>query len=300
MPTLVTGASGFLGRALCPLLTDAGHAVVGVQRTRPVPPGVQPLLLPAVPDNGPELAAWIHESRPARVLHLGSPVNPARDPALWEEMQTGVLQTTAHIARACAATDTPLVLVSTCEVYGDGPAPFHESQRPQPVSPYSAAKAAAELWVSTLARTQGLRALILRPFLAYGPHQERRGLVPAAVRAAVRREPFPMTAGAQTRELNHVQDLARGIAMAAESGLWGHTLNLCGGPELPVLQIVQRIFDLAGADRSLIMPGALPTRSGEVARFCGDPSLCASLLGYQPRIDLDAGLRACIDAERAA
>jgi dTDP-glucose 4,6-dehydratase len=294
---LVTGAGGFLGHALCARLLGLGAQVHGSQRQRPVPVGVQAHSLPKTGPTGPTLSVLITTLRPAVVFHLGSPVDPDRDPQRFEEMQEGVLATSAAVAQACLASHTRLVHVGTCEVYGDGPTPFHEDQPLRPVSPYSAAKAATDLWVQTLMRTQGLQASITRPFLTYGPGQRSGALIPTAIRAALAGAPFPMTQGTQTRELNFVSDMAQALTLAAAPAALGLTLNLCCGQEHTVREIVEHIYRLAQADPALVQVGAQPQRAGESQRFFGDPSRIQAL-GYQPRVSLEQGLLACIVAAR--
>lgn len=294
---LVTGASGFLGRTLCARLLALGAQVHGSQRQRPVPRGVHSHPIPHTGPSGPALSALVTTLRPHVVFHLGSPVDPDRSPQRFEEMQQGVLATTDAVAQACLGTQTRLLHVGTCEVYGDGPTPFQEDQALRPVSPYSAAKAAADLWVQTLMRTQGLKASIARPFLTYGPDQRSGALIPTAIAAALDAAPFPMTQGTQTRELNYVSDMAKALILAASPEAVGQTLNLCCGQEHSVREIVERIYYLAEADPTLVQVGALPQRAGESTRFYGDPSRIQAL-GYQPQVSLDQGLLACIAAAR--
>lgn len=300
-PVLVTGAGGFIGRALCQALQIRDAQVHGTQRLRPVPPGVHAHPVPTDRWNsGPTLAELVHRLRPEVVFHLGAPVDPVRDPSRFEQMSQGILQSSAALAQACLDTETRLVHVSTCEVYGDAPAPFREDQALRPVSPYSAAKAAADLWLQTLIRTQDLRATIVRPFLTYGAHQGSGALIPSAIAAAIAHRPFPMTQGTQTRELNHVADVAQGLLLCAQPQALGQTLNLCCGEDHSVRSLVERVYRLAQADPELVQVGALPQRAGESTRFYGDPSRI-NALGYQPMIALDQGLSDCIaEARRVA
>ena len=67
-----------------------------------------------------------------------------------------------------------------------------------------------------------------------------------------------------------------------------------------MVDIARAVFDLAGAPPDLLQPGAVPTRPGEVPRFCGSTERCRRLLGYVPQVSLREGLQRTIDAARAA
>jgi nucleoside-diphosphate-sugar epimerase len=245
------------------------------------------------------LAKCIVRIAPDLVIHLAAPVSLDRDPSAMGPLWEGIFDTTDAVARACLQADIRLVVAGTCEEYGNGPAPFGEGQAPQPVSPYSTAKAAATHWVLCLARSRGLRATVVRPFLTYGPDQTAKRLIPSAIERALAGAEFPMTQGTQTREFNHVSDVVRGILAARAAIARGRILNIGGGPELPVLEMVQRVYQGCGADPKLIQAGALPPRGGETRRFVGDHSLARELLGHRPKVSLDAGLAETIAAGRA-
>ncbi len=288
---LVTGASGFIGQALCHRLLEAGAAVTGVAHQRPLPDGVPGEAIDLVEGIGAVVAA-LH---PDVLIHLAAPVVLDRDPALYPRLRRGLLDSTEAVARACLARDVRLLHVGTCEEYGDGAAPFHEAQAARPVSPYSALKAAASAYVGMLGRVAGLRATIVRPFRTYGPG-DRSSVVAAACRAALAGQPLPLTDGAQIREWNHVDGMVVGLmAAAAHPGAVGRLLNLGGGPRAAVRDLVARVFALAGADPGLLRVGALPRRPGEVDRFWGDHSAAEALFGPLPQPSLDEGLRDCLD-----
>ena len=292
---LVTGASGFLGRAVCALLQEAGAEVFGTWHSRPLPAAIpgEPMDLPGGAD------ALIRRVQPQVVLHLAAPVNVARDPALYATMRRGILDGTVEVAEACRAVGARLVAVGTCEEYGDAEAPFREDAAVAPVSPYSALKAAATAWVTMRARTSDLDAVVVRPFRAYGPGG-RGGLIPAACRAALRGEPFEMTDGAQVREWNHVDAIAAGVVAAgAHPDARGRVLNLGGGPRAAVLEVAQTLFALAGADPGLLRPGALPRRAGEVDRFWGDHAAAEALWGRLEQPSLADGLADTLEWHRS-
>ncbi len=293
---LVTGAGGFIGRRLCSLLLEQGAEVHGTVRTSAALPGV---IAHTVELSDPTaVLACFDAVRPALVYHLASPVDLSRDPAAFAALRPGILDATHHVAQGCIAHGARLVSTGTCEEYGAQRAPFTESMQAMPVSAYSSLKLAATQWLLTLHRVAGLQATVVRPFLSYGPGQAPGRLIPAAIAAAIAGLPFDITDGRQTRELNFVDDVARGIAAAASPAALGAVLNIGGGPELSVRQLAATIFELADADPALVRPGALPLRPGEVERFYGDHSRARELLGHHPRVGLHQGLRATIDHVR--
>jgi nucleoside-diphosphate-sugar epimerase len=295
-PVLVTGAGGFLGAALCRHLLARGVEVHGIVRERPAPDGVRARRLDLV-----DVESWrsvFAEIDPEIVFHLAAPVDLSRAPEAWDALRPGILDVSSEVARACLRSGARLVAVGTCEEYGDGPAPFREDQIPRPVSAYSALKAAATLWLTALHRLHGLRVTVARPFLCYGPGQSPGRLVPLAIQRALRGEPLDCTDGRQTREWNHVEDVVRDLTLCAAPGLEGRVLNLGGGPEQTVADVIHAIFALCGANPRLVRLGALPRRPGEVARFVGDHTLAERLIGARPRRSLEEGLRETVEAAR--
>lgn len=283
---LVTGASGFVGTALCHLLMELGAEVHGTFRARPCPAGVvdHPLNLPADVDG------TLTRARPSVVFHLASPVDLSRAPEQYPRMRAAIVDGSDQIARWCLRNRVRLLYVGTCEEYGQGTAPFHEDQALQPVSAYSALKAAAGHWVGTLSRTQGLQATVVRPFRAYGPG-DHHSVVAQAGRAALEGRAFPMTSGEQVREFNHVDAIAWGmVAAAAHPEAIGALLNLGGGERRSVRSLVEQIFAAAGASADLVQAGALPHRAGEVAQFYADTTRSDALFGSLPNPPLAEGL----------
>jgi len=291
---LVTGAGGFLGRHLCAHLLAQGARVHGTWLHRPVPDGTVGWHV-----DLRRARAWrevFAQVAPELVYHLAAPVDLSRDPRRFGRLQAGILGATQHVAESCLSAGTRLVATCTCEVYGDQEAPFSEDLPPRPVSAYSCLKAAATAWLLTLARQEGLKVTVVRPFLTFGPGQAERFLIPSAIRAALQDRAFPLTSGTQTREVNFVADTVRGIALGAVDAAVGGLFNIGGGPEIPVLDLARRIYTLCGRDPGRVRPGALAPRKGEARRFFGDHARAREVLGHVPGVGLDAGLRASIEA----
>jgi dTDP-glucose 4,6-dehydratase len=144
--------------------------------------------------------------------------------------------------------------VSTDEVYGDlDEGTATESSPLQPSSPYSASKAGGDLLVSAFARTYGAEALIVRASNNYGPRQHPEKLIPLCVLNALAGDPLPVYGdGMQVRNWLYVDDCCAAIDTVLEHGEPASVYNVGGPDELPNLDVVKRILELAGRDESLI------------------------------------------------
>ena len=292
---LVTGASGFVGQAVCELLLECGADVHGTYRSRLPPEGVQ--AQPAhLPGDAQEL---LDRVRPEVVIHLASPINLSRQPQLYSVMRAGILDATAAIAAACLKHSARLLHVGTCAEYGAQPPPLAPTLCPAPLSPYAALKAAATHWVMTLTRTSALQAGVVRPFRAFGP-RDHSSVISLACRAALEQTPLELTDGRQIREWNDVYAIAAGIlSAAAHPDAVGRILNLGGGHQLSVRAVVEAVFSAADADPSLLRFGARPRRAGEPERFFGDHHQTEALLGLLPHPPLAESLADTLEWHRA-
>jgi len=165
---LVTGASGFLGRALRPTLAQAGHALRPAVRA---PRGLEVEAM--VGKVGPEtdwreaLAGW------DIVIHLAARVHIMRDDVPDPVVAFRSVNThgTLNLARQAAeAAVKRLVCVSTVKVHGEGrDVPYSETDPPEPRDAYAISKWEAEQGLHGIARESGLQVVVLRPPLVYGP-----------------------------------------------------------------------------------------------------------------------------------
>ena len=276
----ISGARGFIGSHLVRRLRSLGaevHPFVGDIR------------------HGDQVQESITAIRPDLLFNLAAHVDVRRTPALDKEMQATVLGGALAVYKAAAALGSaPLLLqCGTCEEYGTISAPFSETDTPsEPVSPYSRAKLQASQALLKRASSGAVRIVVARPFLTFGPGQQNRQLVPAAIEAALKQTTFPMTRGEQTREFNFVSDTVDGLIRAATTpAVEGSIINIGSGDERRVVDVTHLIFRVAQADVALIEAGALPERPGEVPRFFADVRRCRDLLGHVPTVSLEEGLK---------
>jgi len=293
---LVTGAAGFIGSHLCRALCDAGHAVIAADVPnadwwRHNELAISATRIRCDLADVRAVAALARRGPFDTVFHLASTVDVRRDKALVGRMLETDLRATAHVLTTLAPTARRVVLAGTCEEYGDGSAPFRETQREVAVSPYAWAKISATHLGQLFAKVFDAPVVVVRPFLTYGPLQTGDMLVPAAIRAALAGVPLKMTRGDQTREFNYVTDIVAGlIAVARAPGVVGQIINLGSGRPTRVAALARLVYKLCSSAAAPKL-GAFPHRPGETMRFFSDTRHARRLVRWTPRTTLVDGLR---------
>jgi dTDP-glucose 4,6-dehydratase len=184
--------------------------------------------------------------------------------------------------------------VSTDEVYGSiATGAFRETDRLDPSSPYSAAKAGGDLIARAYVVTHGFDVVITRCTNNYGPYQHPEKVIPLFVTNLLDGETVPLYGdGLNVRDWLHVDDHCQALAMVLERGRAGEIYNIAGGVELTNRDLTTRLLDGCDRDWSSVTP--VTDRLGHDRRYALDDSKLRSELGYAPAIDLDDGLAATI------
>lgn len=317
MKILVTGAQGFIGRALTARLLREGHAVHAAVRNiaeakrafaafaafaalnnSPVEARCSALRLSVVALEDEEaLRAAAAEFKPEVCVHLAgrSAVREAvREPELYARVNVG--GTTAVLEAARRAGCRRVVFPSTVMVYGaDAPTPYREDTPGQaPASPYGASKLAAEVFLRAYGRLYDMETVIPRLFSVYGPFL-RSDLVPHLIAAAVlEQRPFTVFGdGSSKRDYLELDDAVEALYRAAvgeipwEGAEKTTTLNIGSGRPTELRELI------AGLERALGQKAILqyePPRPGELAAAWADVSRAEKFLGWRPRVSLDEGL----------
>ena len=211
--------------------------------------------------------------------------------------ETNVVGTVQLMRAALDAGVTRFHHVSTCEVYGDLPLDagdaFTESSPLVPKTPYSASKAAAELAVKAFAETYGLPVTISNCANNYGPYQFPEKVIPRFVASVLKGKPMTLYRSSRNRrEWLHVDDHCRAIETIIERGRVGETYNVGSGLEVDIEGIADRVLDILNADPAL--KSYVPDRPGHDRRYLLDSTKTRTELGWQPRIDFEAGFRATV------
>lgn len=200
-----------------------------------------------------------------------------------------------------AARDTGverLVHTSTSEVYGTARyAPIDEAHPLQGQSPYAASKIGADKMAEAFHCSFGLPVVTVRPFNTFGPRQSARAVIPSIITQCLSGQVVRLGNVHPTRDLNYVANTVEGFLLAALQPLAvGRTINLGSGREISIGDLAQLIARLTC--RPLTVETAterLRPQASEVERLLADNTLARTLLGWEPRVDLETGLRHTIE-----
>jgi len=183
--------------------------------------------------------------------------------------------------------------VSTDEVYGTIPTgSWTERHLLEPNSPYSAAKAGADLLARAYARTYGLNVSVTRCSNNYGPFQFPEKVIPLFVTNLIDGRKVPLYGdGQNVRDWLHVDDHCRGIQVALEHGRPGEFYNIGGGRELTNSELTGMLLEACGVGWEMVE--YVEDRKGHDRRYSVDDSKLREL-GYAPRVPFEDGLAGTI------
>jgi nucleoside-diphosphate-sugar epimerase len=304
---VVTGAAGFIGRALCGGLVERGHRVLGLTRG-----SAEPILGVEMRPIG-EITAQTHWPEHLVgadiVIHLASRAHrPVSAGAASHEAEAA-----AMLARAAAANGVRrLVHMSSVRAMGETTrpgAPFRPTDPPLPREAYGRAKLAAEQALATVVRETGGELVILRPPLVYGPAVKAN--FRALIRLAASGLPLPFAGIANRRSLIFLDNLVDAAVRAAiHPAAAGHVLLARDAADLSTEELIRQLAaGLGRPARLFAMPQAilavcrrLPALGGFFARLTlslqVDDSATRHSLGWAPPVSPEIGLAATARAFR--
>lgn len=299
---LVTGGAGFIGYHLCDLLLRQGHRVLCLDNFV----SSEASSLEGLP-HGERFRLIVHDvSQPLEVdepldgiFHLATPASPRLFHDRPVEVARAAALGTAVMLELAGKHHCRFLLASSDTIYGDSP------ERPQkettlgwldhlgPRSAYDEGKRFAEALTRAYQVQEGVNAGIARPFHSYGERMPNDGrLLPVYIAQALHGKPLlVMGTGDQTRAFCHISDVVEGMVALFHSAYQG-PVNLGSPHEISILSLARLIIALAGSDSRIQFAPAL---EGDRGGRCPDISLAARVLGWQPRVPLEEGLRKTIE-----
>jgi UDP-glucose 4-epimerase len=297
---LVTGGAGFIGSHLVKALLRAGHFVrvldnfstgsmdniVDVARDAEIVVGdVRDYSVVEKCVRGVDV-----------VIHLAALIDVAESierPDLYFEVN---VIGTHNIAKACRGVNL-LIFASSSSVYGDPlKIPIPEDHLLSPRSPYAASKAAGEALIQAFSSIYGYRPIILRIFNVYGPKQSRTyaGVVIEFIRRVLRREPPIIYGdGEQTRDFIHISDVIDAIMKAMSIERARGVFNIGSGKAVTINQLAKLI--LKTLNREDLKPVYAPPRPGDIKHSIADITKSRKILGFEPKISLEEGIKTLIN-----
>jgi dTDP-glucose 4,6-dehydratase len=211
-------------------------------------------------------------------------------------VETNVSGTQVLLEAARQARVKRFLQISTDEVYGSlgASGKFTEASLLRPSSPYSAAKAAADLLVLAYGHTFGLDVVVTRCSNNYGPYQFPEKLIPLMIVNALEGRKLPVYGdGMQVRDWIHVEDHCRALLAALEKGRGGEVYNVGSDNEWPNIQIVGRLLEILQKPRDLIEH--VKDRPGHDRRYAIDAAKARAELGWSPGIPFPDGLKSTVE-----
>lgn len=192
-----------------------------------------------------------------------------------------------------------VVYAGSSSAYGDQPyLAKRETDAPDPLSPYAAAKLAAEHYCHAFYKTYGLETVTIRYFNVFGPRQDPKSeysaVIPLFVTAMLAgKMPTIYGDGMQSRDFTYVENVVRGNLLAADAeNIAGRSINVACGYQTNLLDLIAAINRILGAN---IQPKHAEPRAGDVRESLADITLARQLLKYEPTVHFEDGLRRSIN-----
>lgn len=281
---LVTGASGFLGSALVRRLTAAGARVVGTSRAGRRDSELEVSWWEGALDSDSAARGLVGDVRPDVIYHFAGRSTAAPDLELVGETFESLLASTVRLLTAASEIGCRRIVLAASLTE-----PRSGDNEAVPASPYAAAKWAASTYARMFHTLYGTPVVLVRPYLVYGPGQDRRKLVPYAASCLLRGEAPKLAGGRLQADWVYIDDVVEGFAAAGwRAGIEGKSFDLGWGDLVSVREVVEKLVALVGVD---VEPdfGALPERPHEAIRIA-DADAAERQLGWTPRVSLDEGL----------
>lgn len=305
---LVTGGAGFIGSHIASALVERGEKVrvldnlsTGTEANLAHLDGKVELIQGDIQDEA--VAAQAVDGVDV-VYHQAALASVPRSVA--KPMDTNEACVTGTVTMLDAARRGKVrrfIYAGSSSAYGDQP---YSSKRERdvlaPLSPYAAAKLAGEYYCQAFAATYGLETVSIRYFNVFGPRQdpnsEYSAVIPLFVTAMLAgKQPIVFGDGYQSRDFTYIDNVVAGNLAAADApGASGCVFNVACGNQFTLLDLIASINRVLGTD---IQPVFAEARVGDVRESLADITQAREVLGYEPVIDFDEGLRRSIEYYRS-
>jgi nucleoside-diphosphate-sugar epimerase len=185
------------------------------------------------------------------------------------------------------------VQIGSSDEYGLNSAPQIETQRELPISSYAFAKSASSHFLQMLYRTENLPLVVLRPFLVYGPGQDKNRFLPQVIEGCLSNLKFPVSEGAQLRDFCYITDIVDAIlSSVGNKKAYGEVINIASGRAISIKDIVVMVRKIIGKGDPTF--GEIKYRPGENMNLYANISKAKKILNWTPQVSLEKGLEITI------
>jgi UDP-N-acetylglucosamine/UDP-N-acetyl-alpha-D-glucosaminouronate 4-epimerase len=304
MKILVTGGGGFIGSHLASRLAELGHDIRILDNFAT---GQRANML-ALPDDVELIEGDIQSYERAHNAIMGCEIVfhqaalPSVPRSVQDPLTSNATNVTGTLNVLLAARDAGVrrvIFASSSSIYGtNGAMPKREGLLPLPISPYAAAKLAAEGYCRSFAEVYGLETVSLRYFNVFGPRQDPTSEYAAAVPKFIARlmageRPTVFGDGEQSRDFAYVENIVEANVLALHAqGIAGEVYNVGSGESVTLNRLLDELRDLLETD---IEAEYVAGRPGDVRHTLADISSARADFGYEPTVSLREGLRRTIE-----
>jgi UDP-glucose 4-epimerase len=302
---LVTGGAGFIGSHIAAALVGRGARVRIIDDLSTGHPenideigGKVDFVQASLADNK-KLASALEDVE--LVFHEAA--IPSVPRSVEKPVETHEASVNATFSLLLAARDKRVrrvIYAASSSAYGDQQqSPKREDMRPDPLSPYAVAKLVGEYYCQVFSRVYQLETVSLRYFNVFGPRQDPSsqysGVISRFISALLNAErPVIYGDGEQSRDFTYVSNVVDANLLAAESvAAIGRVVNIANGRSVTINHVLELLKDLTG--RTNVKAEHDPPRTGDVRDSLADLTLAHSLLGYNPSVGLEEGMRLTLD-----
>jgi UDP-glucose 4-epimerase len=297
---LVTGGGGFIGSHLARRLLREGHTVRVLDNFATGRRENLEEVLDDVELIEGDLQSYERVHNAVRgcelAFHLGA--LPSVPRSIQDPLTSNATNVVGTLNVLLAARDEGVrrvVFASSSSTYGASvELPKREDMHPLPIAPYAVSKLAAEGYCRAFHEVYGLETVALRYFNVFGPGQDPQSqyaaVIPNFITAALEeRAPVVHGDGEQSRDFTYVDNAVDANLLAADApGAAGEVFNVACGERISLNEIVARTGALAGKEIEAVHTDPRP---GDVRHSLADISKARELLGYEPAVDFEEGLR---------
>lgn len=301
---IITGAGGFIGSHLTETLVKAGAKVRVFLRYnsrdgRGNLEDLEPNLLKEIEIISGDLRDADVMERSLKgcdtAFHLGALVGiPYSYKNPREVVETNILGTLNVLTAARDLGVERVVHTSTSEVYGSARyVPIDEAHPLQGQSPYSASKIGADKLAESFYASYNLPVVTVRPFNCFGPRQSARAVIPTLITQAIVSDEIHLGNTDTIRDFTFAADTVAGFIKAAQTpAAIGKVINIGSGREISIGELAQIILRTLNSSAQLVVDESRlrPSRS-EVNRLLADNRLAKEILGWEPHVTLEEGIK---------